>query len=282
MEYVIEIENLCKSYDDFSLKNINLAVPKGAVTGFIGENGAGKTTIIKLILNMIKSDGGKIDIFGMDNKENEVKIKEKIGVVLNEYEPFNSLKIKQINKMMKNIYDDWNEDIFYKYLDEYKINKNKVINEFSTGMKQKLFICIALSHNPDLLILDEPTNGLDPIVRNEILESFLDFIQNEEKSVFISSHITSDLEKICDYIAYIKNGEIVLFEEKDKLLEEYALAKGEKEELKNIDESYIVGVRESKYSYTILIKNKEKFISEYPNIITDKITLEDIMVFNKK
>ena len=194
MENILEIKNLSKKYDSFELKNINIELPKGTIMGFIGENGAGKTTTIKSILNIINKDSGQIKIFGLDNKE--TKIKEDIGVVLDDSFLSEYLNPLGINKIMKNIYKNWDEKLYFKYLEDFKLSKEKISKEYSNGMKMKLKIAVALSHHPKLLILDEPTSGLDPIARNEILDIFQEFIQDENKGIFVSSHITSDLEHI--------------------------------------------------------------------------------------
>ena len=210
MNNSLEVKNLCKKYSEFELKNINLKLPKGMIMGLIGENGAGKTTTIKSILNLINIDNGEIKIFGLNIKENEKKIKEDIGVVLDDAFFSEYLNPADINKIMRKIYENWDEKLYYKYLEDFKLPKNKISKEFSSGMKMKLKIAVALSHHPKLLILDEPTSPLDPVARSEILDIFQDFIQNEENSIFVSSHITSDLEHIADYITFINNGEIVL------------------------------------------------------------------------
>ena len=219
MENILEIKDLSKKYDGFELKNINIKLPKGTIMGFIGENGAGKTTTIKLILNIIKKNEGEIKIFGLDNIKEEKRIKEDIGVVLDDSFLSEYLNPLDINKIMKNIYKNWDEELYFKYINEFKLPKDKISKEYSTGMKMKLKIAVALSHHPKLLILDEPTSGLDPIARNEILDIFQDFIQDEEHGIFVSSHITSDLEHIADYVTFINEGEIVFTKTRDELLE---------------------------------------------------------------
>lgn len=219
MENILEVNNLCKTYDSFSLKNINLELPKGTIMGLVGENGAGKSTTIKAILNLIHTSNGLVKIFGLDMKEKEIEIKEDIGVVLDEGFFSEYLTPTDINNILSGIYKNWSEELFFKYLEDFKLPKDKVSKEFSTGMKMKLKIAAALSHKPKLLILDEPTSGLDPIARQDILDIFQDFIQDEEHSVLVSSHITSDLENIADYISFINNGEIVLSKTRDELID---------------------------------------------------------------
>ncbi|WP_286947685.1 ABC transporter ATP-binding protein, partial [Acetobacterium sp. UBA5834] len=218
MTNAIEIKNLNKNYQDFQLKDVSFKVPRGSIVGFIGENGAGKTTTIKAILNLIKRDGGTIEMLGMDNLKDEKKIKASVGVVMDGCNFHDNLKTGDISKMLASIYKNWNQKLYQQYLKKFKLPENKIIKEFSRGMKMKLQIAVALSHEPELLILDEATSGLDPIVREEILDVFMEFIQDEEHAILISSHITSDLDKIADYIVFIHQGEILLDEEKETLL----------------------------------------------------------------
>ena len=217
MSNILEIKNLSKKYEEFELKDINLSLQKGMIMGLIGENGAGKSTTIKAILNLINTDNGEVKIFGKSNKEKEIK--EDIGVVLDDSFLSEYLNPNDINKIMKSIYKNWDEKIYFNYVEKFKLPKDKISKEYSSGMKMKLKIAVALSHNPKLLILDEPTSGLDPIARNEILDIFQEFIQDEEHGIFVSSHITSDLENIADYITFINNGEIVLSRTRDELLD---------------------------------------------------------------
>lgn len=219
MENILEVKNLCKSYDRFSLKNINIELPKGSIMGLVGENGAGKSTTIKSILNLVNTSDGIIKIFGLDVKEHENEIKEDIGVVLDDSFLSEYLNPTDINSIMKNIYKNWDKELFFKYIEDFNLPKDKISKEYSSGMKMKLKIAVALAHRPRLLILDEPTSGLDPVARNEILDIFQEFIQDEEHGIFVSSHITSDLESIADYITFINNGEIVLSKTRDEVLD---------------------------------------------------------------
>lgn len=274
----LEVKNLCKKYNEFELKNINFTLPKGMIMGLIGENGAGKTTTIKSILNLIKIDNGEIKIFGLNIKENEKKIKEDIGVVLDDCFFSEYLTPTDINKIMRKIYKKWDEKLYYKYLEDFKLPKNKISKEFSSGMKMKLKIAVALSHHPKLLILDEPTSGLDPVARSEILDIFQDFIQNEENSIFVSSHITSDLEHIADYITFINDGEIVLSKTRDELLEKYGIVKCSKSEFERIDKNDYVKFKVNRYEYDVLVEDKAKFKRKYEFKIIDKPTLDEIML----
>ena len=278
MENNLEVKNLRKKYNGFELKDINLELPKGMIMGLIGENGAGKTTTIKSILNLIKIDKGEIKIFGVNIKENEKKIKEDIGVVLDDGFFSEYLNPADINKIMRKMYKNWDEKLYFKYLEDFKLPKNKISKEFSSGMKMKLKIAVALSHHPKLLILDEPTSGLDPVARSEILDIFQDFIQNEDNSIFVSSHITSDLEHIADYITFINEGKIVLSKTRDELLEMYGIVKCSKSEFEKINKNDYVKFKVNRYEYDVLVEDKSKFKRKYDFKIIDKPTLDDIML----
>lgn len=275
MNNAFKITNLSKSYKDFKIDNINIELPKGCIMGFIGENGAGKSTTIKLILDLIHRDNGNITVLGKDNKKELTLIKENIGVVMDECFFPENINAKDINLIMKNVYQTWNEDKFNKYLNNFTLPEKKIIKDYSRGMKMKLSIAVALSHDSKLLILDEATSGLDPIVRDEILDVFLEFIQNEEHSIFVSSHIISDLEKICDYITFIHKGKIIFSESKDSLLENYGILKCSFDSFENIDKSFVKGFRKNSFGIEALVlKNKIK-----GNHIIDKASIEDIMLF---
>ena len=278
MENILEIKNLSKKYKGFELKNVNIKLPKGMIMGFIGENGAGKTTTIKSILNIINRDSGEIKIFGLDNKENERKIKEDIGVVLDDSFLSEYLNPSDINKIMKNIYKNWDEKLYFKYIEDFKLPKEKISKEYSSGMKMKLKIAVALAHHPKLLILDEPTSGLDPVARNEILDIFQEFIQDENKGIFVSSHITSDLEHIADYITFINNGEIIFTKTRDDLLENYGIVKCSEEQFKKIDKKDYIKYKKNRYEYDVLIEDKYEFKKKYDISVIDKPSLEDIML----
>ncbi len=278
MDNILEIKSLSKKYKDFELKDINLELPKGTIMGLIGENGAGKTTTIKSILDIIKNYQGEIKIFGLDNRKDDEKIKEDIGVVLDDMFFPEILVPNDINSILKNVYKNWDSPIFYKYLEDFGLPKNKQIKTFSKGMRKKLEIATALSHHPKLLILDEPTSGLDPVARNEVIDIFQDFMQNEECGILLSSHITTDLEHIADYITFINNGEIVLSKTKDELIDEYGIVKCTEKEFKEIDDKDYIKYKKTKYEYEVLVENKKEFNKKYTINTIDKITLEDLMV----
>ena len=277
-ENILEVRNLNKDYKGFKLKDINLTLPKGMIMGLIGENGAGKTTTIKSILNLTKVDSGEVKIFGLNIKEDEKKIKEDIGVVLDDSFFSEHLTAEDINQIMKNIYENWDVNLFFKYLVDFKLPLKQEFKEFSSGMKVKLKIATAISHRPKLLILDEPTSGLDPVARSEILDIFQDFIKNGENSILVSSHITSDLEHIADYITFISDGRILLSKTRDELLDEYGIVHCTEEEFKKIDKKDYLRYKKNKYAYDVLIEDKKEFKKKYELKVIDKPTLDDIMV----
>lgn len=280
MENAIEVKGLTKKRDTFFLNNVNLTVPKGYIVGLIGENGAGKSTTIKAILNLINKDSGTIKIFGQDYQQHEKEIKQQIGVVFDDCHFPKQLTAKDLNLILKNIYSNWDTNLYHDYLNQFKLPLNKPIKDLSRGMKMKLSLATALSHRPKLLILDEPTSGLDPIVRNEILDIFLDFIQDEEHSVLISSHITSDLEKIADYITFIHEGEIVFSDSKDHLLYDYGLIKCQERDFRSIDPDDIVKYKKNSYRYEVLIKNKRQLENKYKSLTMDSVSIEDLMLLH--
>lgn len=279
MRNAIEIRSLSKSYKGFELKDISFDLPKGTIMGLIGENGAGKTTIIKTLLDISFKDRGDIKIFG---KDMDKSTREDIGVVLDDGFFSDYLKANTLPSIMKNIYKNWDTEKYFYYLKRLNIPEDKIIKQLSRGNKMKLGIALALSHNPKLLILDEPTSGLDPIVREEILDIFQEFIQDEENSVLVSSHITSDLEKIADYITFIQSGELVFSKEKDLLLYDYGIYKTSIDDLDIIDKDFIEKYRKHNYGVDILVKNVDKFKIKYENISIEKPSIEDIMLFFAK
>jgi len=279
MNNALEIRNLNKSYGDFELKDVSFSVPKGSIVGFIGENGAGKTTTIKAILNLVCRDSGTIEMIGMDTIAEEKKIKENIGVVLDGCNFHDNLKTGDISKMMGSIYKNWNPVMYKKYLSKFKLPENKIIKSFSSGMKMKLQIGVALSHEPQFLILDEATSGLDPVVREEILDVFMEFIQDEEHSILISSHITSDLDKIADYIVLIHQGEILLDDDKESLVDGMGSLKCGTEDFNKLDRDDYIRYRNNAFGYEVLVKDKWKMKKKYPEVIVDGVSIEEIMLF---
>ncbi len=234
-ENAIEIKGITKKYDGFTLDNVSFAVPKGSIMGFIGQNGAGKSTTIRSLLNIIPVDSGEIKILGLDHLKNEKEIKERIAVVFDEL-PFNDVfNAKDMSRIFEGIYPKWNRNIYVRYLERFQLPMKKKIGEFSKGMKMKLQIACALSHEAELLVMDEPTSGLDPVVRDEILRIFMEYLADGERSILMSSHITSDLEKIADSITYIDRGKILLSGYKDEILETHGIIKCSKEQFAEID-----------------------------------------------
>lgn len=278
MNNVIEIKDLSKTYDKFKLDDINLNIPKGIIVGLIGENGAGKTTLIKSILNLINIDNGDIKIFGKSNKESDAIIKEDIGIVLDNMFFPEILNAKDINLIMKDIYKNWDSDLYFNYLEKFDIPLSKKIKDLSKGMRKKLEIITALVHKPKILILDEPTSGLDPVVRDEILDMFLEFIQDENNTILLSSHITSDLEHIADRIVFIDHGKLIMDEDKDEILDNYGILKCKKDDFKNINKGDIISYKKGKYEYQVLVSNKNKIKRKYKDYVIDKITLDELMV----
>ena len=262
MKNSIEIKNVSKKYPGFALKNINFCVPEGTIVGLIGENGAGKTTTIKALLNIISSSGD-IQVLGKNIRRHEKEIKQDIGVVLDNSFLSEYLTTKKLNTIMKDFYNNWDEKKYMYYIKEFQLPENQLIKEFSSGMKMKLKIAIAISHHPKLLILDEPTSGLDPIVRNEILEIFRKYIEEDEtRAILISSHITSDLEHISDYIVLIDKGEIKLDKATTELLENYGIVKCSKEDFEKIKIEDYISYRAGKYQYEVLVADKYEFRRE--------------------
>ncbi|MBS7021179.1 MAG: ABC transporter ATP-binding protein [Firmicutes bacterium] len=282
MENSIEVKGLEKIYPGFEMKNMNFIVPTGSIVGLIGENGAGKTTLIKSILNSIHISKGEICIFGKDANEYEKEVKEQIGVVLDDMFFAEILKVKDIHSIMKSIYHNWDETYFFEKLKEFGIPKDKMLKQLSKGMKKKVEIVTALSHHPKLLILDEPTSGLDPVIRNEVLDLFLEFIQDETNSILFSTHITSDLEHIADYIAFIEHGNLIFSKDKDELLEQYGLIKCSEEDYQKMDKKDILRVKKNRYDYEILTDHRSEMKKKYSNLVIDKATLEDIMLLYVK
>ena len=281
MNNVLEINNITKDYKKFKIDNISFNLPKGYIMGFIGANGAGKTTTIKLILNMIKRDSGEIKVFGLDNIREEERIKEQIGVVFDECYYLEDWTLNDVEKAVSIFYKNWNSSIYEKYLKEFNLARDKKVKDLSRGMRMKLMIAVAFSHEAKLLILDEPTSGLDPVARDELLDILRDYIEDEEKSVIFSSHITSDIEKIADYITYINNGKIIFTGEKDEFLEKYCIIKGGKEDITESQKKEIIGLRIHSTGFEGLIELK-KAVGFSSKVIIEKASLDEIMIYMNK
>ena len=275
----IEVNGVTKAYPDFTLDNVSFTLPTGTIMGLVGENGAGKSTTIKLIMDAIQPDSGSISVFGKSNRSKEfIQMKQEIGIVLDEAYFPEVLNAKDLNKIMKATYSKWDQAVYESYLQRFYLPDEKQIKEYSRGMKMKLAIAVALSHHPKLLILDEATSGLDPMVRDEILDVFNDFTRDENHSILLSSHIISDLEKICDYITFLHKGKLVLCEEKDALLDNYAIVKLPGDEIQNLPEDAVIRKKKVVYGYDALIlKNRVSSVFQQ-----ERITLEDIILFLAK
>lgn len=279
MDYVLELKKVTKDYGDFKLDEVSFAVPRGCICGFIGQNGAGKTTTIKLILDIIKMSAGEIKVLSGDMQKDGKDLKERIGVVFDEMGFHEFLTAKEINTMMKHIYQNWEEETFFNYLKRFSLPRKKRCGSFSRGMRMKLQIAVALSHGAELLVLDEPTSGLDPIVRNEILQIFQEFVMEENHTILLSSHITGDLERIADMVVFIDHGKIILAGDKNELLESHGMLKCKKEDLVRIDKEDMVSVRTGDFSTEVLVKDKELCRQKYADMVMEQTTLEEIMIF---
>lgn len=282
MKNAIEITDLTKKYQLFTLDKVSFNVPGGAIVGLIGENGAGKSTTLKCLLNLIRRDGGEVAVLGKDPAADERAIKEDVGVVLDECPFHDLLTAEMVGVMLSRVYRKWDKALYAQFLKRFDLPKNLFIKEFSKGMKMKLAIAAALAHHPNLLILDEPTSGLDPVVREEILDEFLVFIKDEDHSILLSSHITSDLEKVADYIVYLHKGQVTLQGEKDALLETYGRLACSKSDLERVDKGLLAGVRENQFGCEALVKDVVTFKRRYPDLPIDPVTLDEIMVLTVK
>ncbi|MEF9976515.1 MAG: ABC transporter ATP-binding protein [Oscillospiraceae bacterium] len=282
MNNSIEINSITKAYKDFVLDNVSFNVPYGSIMGFIGENGAGKTTTIKAILNIIRINSGSITVFGKDIKANAKDINKDIGTVLDGSFFYEGMEARDIAPVMRRLYKTWDDNYFTQLLSRFSLPANKIIKEYSKGMKMKLNLATALAHKPKLLILDEATSGLDPVVRNEMLDIFLEFIQEEEHSILMSSHITTDLEKIADYITFLHEGKVVFSKSKDDIMENYAVAKCSVEKADALPHELIMGRRSSQFGCELLVSDKTALRRKEPDIIIDHASLDDIMTFIAK
>lgn len=271
----IEIKGLTKRYKDFALEGLDLTLPMGCVLGLVGANGAGKSTTIRLIMDAMERDGGTVEVLGVDNQSQEFqKVKEEVGVVLDETCVPEFITARQLGKIMADTYRNWEQDAYERWLDKFQLPGNKKFKEYSRGMTMKLGIAAALSHRARLLLLDEATSGLDPMVREELLEVFADFAAQDGHAVLISSHIVSDLEKICDYVAFLEKGRLVLCEEKDVLLDRYGILKCGREDLNRVDPAALHGVRLGQYGAEALVERDRA----PRDMVVDRATLEDIIL----
>lgn len=276
---VIELKGVSKDYGDFKLDDVSFSVPEGSVCGFIGQNGAGKTTTIRIILDAINRDSGEVYVFGKSMDKDSALLRENIGVVFDEMGFHDFLNARQINTIMKNVYKNWNEEKYFEYLKLFSLPTKKACGSFSRGMRMKLQIATALSHNAKLLIMDEPTSGLDPIVRNEMLQIFREYVVEEDHTILLSSHITGDLEKLADEVVFIDGGKIVLKGNKDEILEKHGILRCKKDELKNISKSLLVSAETSSLGAEVLVNDRKAAEKLYPEMIIEPAELEQIMIY---
>ncbi|MBN2355007.1 ABC transporter ATP-binding protein [candidate division KSB1 bacterium] len=281
MESVLELKNVRKNYGDFVLDDVSFTLPQGYIMGLVGPNGAGKTTIIKLIMNLIMKNHGSIKIFGLDHQEHEVEIKARIGFVYDLPNFYDHLNLRQMKNIIRRFYRTWDEAVFQQLTDRFELPLKKTMRKFSRGMQMKAAIAIALSHHADFICMDEPTSGLDPVFRRELLDLLYELLQNENKSILFSTHITSDLERIADYITFINHGRIVFSRSKDEVFENYALVKGGKELIDAEAKRCFAGIRMGEFGFEALTADvrlvKKQFGSD---VVIDRATLEDIMYFS--
>jgi ABC-2 type transport system ATP-binding protein len=281
MNNLLEIKNLCKSYDGFSLDNVSFTLEPGYVMGFVGPNGAGKSTTIKLILNLIQKEEGEVKLFGLDSVQDEMEIKQHIGFVLDDTYFPESMTVQQVEWLVSGFYHAWDSEKFRRYLQNFRVPETKKIKELSTGMKAKLSIAVALSHHAKLLILDEPTAGLDPVVRSEILAELFKVVQDPTCGVFFSTHITSDLDKVADYITFLNDGKVTLTLTKDALDENYALVRGGKKQLEAA-KPYLLSYQESPYSFEGLTDQARILHKAWGDqLVLEKAKIEDIMLYQR-
>lgn len=283
MESVIELQHVYKAFKGFELKDLSLSVKKDFVTGFIGGNGAGKSTTIKLIMNLLQPDSGTISIFGMDFKKNEKEIKQRIGFVFDSNIFYENITLAEMKKIIKPAYRKWDDALFDQYVDMFELPLKKNLKTFSKGMKMKASLTIALSHHAELIIMDEPTSGLDPIFRSELLDILHNLMQNGERTIFFSTHITTDLDRIADYITFIHNGQHIFTKEYYKIEEEFAIVKGGTNLLDRDTEQEFIGIRKTNLGFRALTANKQRIEKLFGDtVIIEKPTLEDIMLYTKK
>lgn len=281
MENILEIKGLNKAYDGFALKDVSFSLPKGYIMGFVGQNGSGKTTTIRSILNMTKIDSGKISVFGLDSASDTVAIKERLGVVFDSLYLANHLNVRQIENQLRPFYRDWSSDEFFRRIKEFGLPENKKIGVFSKGMKMKLMAAAALSHNAELIILDEPTSGLDPVARDELLDILAEYIEDENRGVLFSTHITADVERIADYVTILHDGRVWFTGTKDELCESYAVIKGAEEEISSELKEKCIGFHAYRNGFDALIETAD--LNGVPQSLDiEKASIDEILVYIAK
>lgn len=278
-ENAIQISGVTKRYEGFTLDNISFNVPKGSIMGFIGQNGAGKTTTIRSLLNITNVDEGEIRLLGFDHIKDEFEIKKRLAVVFDELPFHDVFTALDMARIFEGLYSEWDNTVYSEYLERFKLPSKKKIGEYSKGMKMKLQIACALSHNAELLVMDEATTGLDPVVRDEILHIFMEYLQNGERSILMSSHITGDLEKIADSVTFIDKGKILLTDCKDVVLETHGILKCGKDEVGDIDKADIVSVRLNEFGAEVMLSDRETARHKYSGAVIDPASLDNIMLY---
>ena len=280
MEAILEVRGLSKTYpkSGFSLNDVSLVIPKGSIMGFVGENGAGKTTTIGCIMGTLIKDKGSVRIFGNEMTDDSTHIRDEIGIVYDSNCFPEHLTAYGVSAVLGHTYSRWSKGLFNAYLKKFKLPEKERIKTFSRGMKMKLAVTVALSHIPKLLILDEATAGLDPIVRDDILDVFMDFVQDEENSILLSSHITSDLEKVADYITFIHGGKIIFSEKKDDLKYNYGVLRCKAAQFEEVDKEDILAFRKHDYQTDVLVADKKLAEKKYRDVVIDNVTIEEIML----
>lgn len=281
MDTILQVENLTKQYANFKLDKVSFDIPKGTIMGLIGENGAGKSTTINAILDLIKKDDGVVTFWGKELSSSK-QLKEDIGVVFDEINFYETLTPVKVGKICAAAYKQWDEQCYRNYLQRFGLPDNKAIKTLSKGMKMKLSIATALSHNPKLLILDEATGGLDPVMRDDILDILLEFVQDEEHAILMSSHITTDLEKIADYITFIHQGKKIFSKTKDELKYHYGIIRCGKAQFDSIEKTDILAYRKEEYQWSVLVADKEKARRKYKDVVIDDATIDDILLLYVK
>jgi ABC-type multidrug transport system, ATPase component len=283
MDSILSVNQVTKNYKGFKLDRVSFDLQRGYIMGFIGPNGAGKSTTIKLIMNLVRKDEGTINVFDMDSVKKEKEIKNRIGFVYDQNCYYEELKMSEMKSLISKFYTKWDDALYNRYCKEFGLSYDKKIKELSKGMKMKFAIAIALSHGAELILMDEPTSGLDPVVRSELMDLLHYIIEDGDKSVFFSTHITTDLESTADYITFINDGKIVFSDIKDDIMEKYAVIKGEKDLIKQGIEDSCISIMNNNFGFSALIDDKPNFIKKYKNkVIIEKPTLDDIMVFYKR
>ncbi len=280
MENILELQKLCKSFpkSNFILDKLSFSLPYGAVLGFVGENGAGKTTTIGCILNTVRKDSGMVKLFGKEMRDIDTDIREKIGVVYDGDNFPGFWTAKQLSQVMEGIYTQWDHALFQKYLEDFHLPVKQKIKHYSRGMTMKLAIAVALSHHPQLLILDEATSGLDPIMRDEMLDVFLEFVQEESHSILLSSHITSDLEKVADYITFIHNGKLIMTASKNDLVYNYAVMRCRESQFLALDPGDMIAYRKRDFQIDVLVANGKEAQRKYKGAVVDHVSVDEIML----